>query len=483
MRDLTLSALYRAARRGDVQALEHLLQQNASILDNIPHDGCKTPLHISALLNHASFTQVLLNRNGDLATRKDASGRTALHLASAEDNLEAVQALLEFNDEPCLAADGKGRLPLHYAAMRGRTQVVEALVIAQPDSLGRLDLEGNTVFHLCVIYNHFKTLQALVKLNYVTADVTVGTGASIFTLPDRTGNTILHLAVMYMRDEAVRYLLSIPERRELERAQNGKGRTAYDILERSPEDWKTAEMKLIMLTKDHVGNSETSTVGDCFKKTFRWIQNRFNHGGNTHWLDEMRGNLSAASIFISTVTFQALINPPGGFIQQGSSSSEDNNTTSSSEHSNTTLPPSTPLSCMNLSKGQYCPGEALSSFGHQNPFTWYVVCLTISFYASLCVTLLLVSGVPLQNSAAIWILSIGMSLTLFFLALAFNFAVAIMVPDHIYDDVVFSFCIAALAVWVCEFLLLIGLFNALRFLIWIVKKCCRIINKLKRLCC
>ncbi|XP_028797891.1 alpha-latroinsectotoxin-Lt1a-like [Neltuma alba] len=200
MRDL--SALYRAARRGDVQALEHLLQRNASILDNIPDDGCETPLHISALLNHTSFTQVLLNRNGDLATRKDASGRTALHLASAEDNLEAVQRLLEFNDEPCLVADRKGRIPLHYAAMRGRTEVVEALVIARPDSLGRFDPERSTVFHLCVTYNRFKTLQALVKLDYATANVTVGTPrAPIFTLPDRTGNTILHLAVMYMRDE------------------------------------------------------------------------------------------------------------------------------------------------------------------------------------------------------------------------------------------------------------------------------------------
>ncbi|XP_028793197.1 uncharacterized protein LOC114748900 [Neltuma alba] len=371
--------------------------------------------------------------------------------------------------------------------MRGRTQIVEALIKAEPESLRPRDRDKTTVFHLCVKYNHLETLETLVKLDYATAKITEREPAShFFTHPDTAGNTILHLAVPFSC-QAVRYLLSIPGIRELERTQNREGHTAYDILERSPEDRKTAELNLIMLTKDDVGNSETSTmlqcIGDCFKKTFKWMRNRLTHGGNTNWLEEMRGNLSAASIFISTITFQALINPPGGFIQQGLSSSQDNNTISSSEYFKTTLLPSKPLDCMNPDDGDYCPGEAVSSFGHQDEFILYVEFLTLSFYASLCVTLLLVSGVPLQNSAAIWILSIGMSLTLFFLALAYNFAVRIMVPDHLYEDVVFILSNIGLAVWVCEFLHLIGLFNALRFLIWMVKKCCQIINKLKSLCC
>ncbi|XP_028793195.1 inversin-B-like [Neltuma alba] len=211
---------YRAAWGGDEQALGQLLKKYATILVDDNPSGRQTPLHISALLGHLPFTDVLLrhnhdlvfredsyrrtalhlasaeghidivkellqvnnqpclvllNRNSDLATRKDASGRTALHLASVEDNMEAVQRLLEFNDEPCLAADGEERIPLHYAAMRGRTEFVEAL-----------------------------TLQALVKLDHATANVTVGTPrAPFFTLPDHMGNTILHLAVMHMPDEAV----------------------------------------------------------------------------------------------------------------------------------------------------------------------------------------------------------------------------------------------------------------------------------------
>ncbi|XP_028752081.1 ankyrin repeat-containing protein At2g01680-like [Neltuma alba] len=410
-----MSALYRAARRGDVQALEHLLQQNASILDNVPDDGCETPLHISALLNHASFTQVLLNRNGDLATRKDSAGRTALHLASGEDNLEAVQILLEFNDEPCLVADRKGRLPLHYAAMRGRTEVVETLVIARPNSLGCLDPQGNSVFHLCVTYNHFKTLQALVKLDYATANVTVGAPrAPIFVLPNHTGNTILHLAVMYMRDETVRYVLSIPEIREIRNQQNSEGLTAHDILTYvCPKDWKIDEIKT-MLENDREGN--------CFMKIVKWMLCWMKYGDTTNFVEEVRGNLSAASIFITTVTFQALINPPGGFIQQGLLS--QGNTTNSSS--------SDALNCTTLNDlHQYCPGQPVSSFHDQQIFRLYVECITTSFFVSICVTLLLVSGVPLQNSVVVWVLSFGMLSTLFFLALAYLAALDLMIPEHL----------------------------------------------------
>ncbi|XP_028786836.1 uncharacterized protein LOC114742788 [Neltuma alba] len=343
--------LYRAARCGDVGALEHLLQQNASILDKIPDDGCETPLHISALLNHASFTEALLNRNRDLAIRQDSAGRTALHLASAEDNLEAVKRLLEFNDEPCLVADRKERLPLHYAVMRGRTEVVEALVIARPDSLGHLDPEKNTVFHLCVTYNHFKTPQASVKFDHATANITVGAPrAPIFKLPDRAGNTILHLAITYMRDEVV-------------------------------------------------------SIGDT-----------------TNFVEEIRGNVRAASVFIATVSFQALINPPGGLIQQGLLSRGNASNSSSSGA----------LNCTTLNDlHQYCPGQAVSSFRDQQRFWVYVEDITLSFYGSICVTLLLVSGVPLQNSAVVWILPPSILLTLFSLAFAYLSALDFMIPDHL----------------------------------------------------
>ncbi|XP_028793202.1 ankyrin repeat-containing protein ITN1-like [Neltuma alba] len=431
------SALYEAARRGDVRALEHLLQQNALILDNIPDDGRETPLHISAVLNHASFTEALLNRNRDLATRQDSAGRTALHLASAEDNLEAVQTLLEFNGEPCLVANREGRLPLHYAAMRGRPQVVEALVIARPDSLGCLDQQGNSVFHLCVIYNHFKTLQALVKLHYATTDVTAGAPrAPSFALVDRAENTILHLAIMYERDEAVRYLLSIPEIRELGKTKNKDGLTPLDILERSPKDWKIKEIKL-MLTKSDTEESETSMSKS--RMILKWMGRQLKRGVDTSWIEEVRGNLSAASIFMASVTFQALINPPGSFIQQDLAKQED------------APSPSGALNCVPTDDNkELCPGQAVSSFRRQGEFLSYAACITISFYASLSVTLLLVSGVPLRNSAAIWILAISMSLSVLSLAVAYNIAVYMLVYSGGYLRPV---AVWAFLLWTCGFVL------------------------------
>ncbi|XP_028752075.1 ankyrin repeat-containing protein NPR4-like [Neltuma alba] len=418
---------------------------------------------------HASFTEALLNRNRDLATRQDSAGRTALHLASAEDNLEAVQTLLDFNDEPCLVANREGRLPLHYAAMRGRPQVVEALVIAQPDSLGCLDPQGNSVFHLCVTYNHSKTLQSLVKLDYATANATVGAPrVPILTSPDRTGNTILHLAIMYERDEAVRYLLSIPEIRELGKTKNQDDLTALDILELSPKDRKIKQIKL-MLTKsdtEESGKFDTRESETSMSKRIRMILKRMgNHlkgGVDTSWIEEVRGKLSAASIFMASVTFQALINPPGSFIQQDFAKRED------------APSPSAALNCVMDGDRKLCPGEAVSSFNQGGPFLSYAACITISFYASLSVTLLLVSGVPLQNSAAIWILAIGMSLSVLSLAVAYNFAVYMLVYSAGYLGLV---ALCAFVLWTCGFVLPLVLFNTMRFLIWIANKCCNKTNR------
>ncbi|XP_054782083.1 ankyrin repeat-containing protein ITN1-like [Prosopis cineraria] len=251
MRDLWEAA----CSGGDVSTLNSLIQRDPSILSNI------TALHISALLNRHDFTEVLLNHNPQLATRTDSSRRTALHLASAEGNSETVQKLLEFNHEPCLSRDTEKRIPLHYAAMRGKTKVVKYLIKKKPESLCLPDGAGSTVFHLCVIHNHLQTLETLVKFDHATASITDGDHLRdpIFTRPDRNGNTILHLAITFKRVEAVRYLLSIQNIRELANKKNSKGCTAHGILEHSPKDFMTLEMQHLLINSGTI-EAETNEM-------------------------------------------------------------------------------------------------------------------------------------------------------------------------------------------------------------------------------
>ncbi|KAI9119768.1 hypothetical protein K1719_009157 [Acacia pycnantha] len=300
-------------------------------------------LRTSALLGHDAFTESLLNHNHSLAVRADSSQRTALHLTSAEGNLQIVRRLLllncdnDDNNDLCLVRDEEQRIPLHYANER--------------------DGEGRTVFHLCVMYNHLQTLETLVKLDYAAANIAGEPRPYFFMRPDRAGDTILHLASKFKRVEVVRYLLSIPEIRGIANLKNNKGLTAHDILqEQSPKDFKICEIHHMLTMVKREENF-------CEKKLTDWLS----HGGE--WLEEMRGNLSLVSTVIATITFQALINPPGSFIQQGLSLPPEENTTSSSNQVlNNVTSSSYDLNCTILHDNRtYCPGQAMASYSNFLP--------------------------------------------------------------------------------------------------------------------
>ncbi|XP_054782380.1 ankyrin repeat-containing protein At5g02620-like [Prosopis cineraria] len=332
-----MSLLYEAAYSGDVSMLNSLIQQHSHILHKTSQTAfAETPLHISSLLGHLQFTKELVTHKPNLVLELDSSRKTALHLASAEGHFLIVKELLKAKNEPCLFPDEEGRIPLHYAAMRGRKEVVQELIKAKPESLS-FRHQGKTVFHLCVTYNHLETLNVLVELESAITGKLLN-----FTSSDDAGNTVLHFATMLNRVEVISYLVSIPEMREIAILKNQMGFTAQDIVEQSPiKDFKICEIQHI-LTKaekegfeaDHHHPHPPQNGNSCMKifkgigimKILTWVEYWLKHEGS--WLKEMRGYLSLVSTVIATITFQALINPPGGFIQQGLLSNNEYNTSS-----------------------------------------------------------------------------------------------------------------------------------------------------------
>ncbi|XP_028773579.1 ankyrin repeat-containing protein At2g01680-like [Neltuma alba] len=404
-----MKVLYEASYQGSVSILNALIQNDPLILHRISSQTIfvETPLHISALLGHLEFSKTLLTHKPKLALELNSFQSTAFHLASAEGHVEIVKELLLACDEACLVSDQQGMIPLHYAVMRGRFEVVIELIRAKPESLRMLH-NGNTIFHLCVIHNRLKILKALVELD------TPHTYELLISRDLDGKNTILHLAVMFKQVEIVRYLLSVPETREVANLENCMGYTAHDIVKRIPQDLKSLEIELIFMNatcikrdeKKRMENAHQTPVTDeaAFdqaaaspktkrkrRKIFECMGKWFKHNGD--WLEEMRGNLSLVATVIATMTFQVVINPPGSFIQQGL---VDPNAKSSDNMG--------PLDCL-LPKDdndgsvidEACPGEAMLASREPDAFRIFVIYNTISFVASLGVTLLLVSGVPLKN--------------------------------------------------------------------------------------
>ncbi|ONI17374.1 hypothetical protein PRUPE_3G155100 [Prunus persica] len=92
---------------------------------------------------------------------------------------------------------------------------------------------------------------------------------------------------------------------------------------------------------------------------------------------------------------------------------------------------------------------------------------TVSFIASLGVTLLLVGGFPLRNRVIMWLLSMAMCLTLTFMALTYMLALILVFPDiEIYKsyEKIYSIFALTLVLW-ATLLGIIAAIHTIRLLI------------------
>ncbi|XP_054782115.1 uncharacterized protein LOC129289384 [Prosopis cineraria] len=260
------------------------------------------------------------------------------------------------------------------------------------------------------------------------------------------------------------------------------GFIATDIVDRIPKDLKSLEIQVILMkngfksekkeiditpqaprTSDAVEEAAKPRLKKCWRYIVKRMGKWFKHNGE--WLEEMRGNLSLAATVISTITFQSVINPPGSFIQQGISIS--NNTS--------------PLDCLEMEGGRACPGQAMLASTLPDEFRYFIINNTVAFMASLGATLLLISGLPLKNKVVMWVLSIGMCITLTALARTYFSAFVMITPDQLYASIGRIFSIADWT-WLGLFLLVAG-YILLAFLIWLAKKCIWIIKHIWMLMC
>ncbi|XP_052110668.1 uncharacterized protein LOC107464730 [Arachis duranensis] len=187
----------------------------------------------------------------------------------------------------------------------------------------------------------------------------------------------------------------------------------------------------------------------CWSKIFDWFKYDRNE-----WLKDMRGGLSLMVSIIATITFQSALNPPGGVLQAGLGDKSDI------------------LNCL-IPDSQYslCAGEAVLSVTKREYYTFFLVFNTTCFIASLCVCLLLVSGLPLKNRFTMWLLLVAMCITVTSLLLAYLMGLFLATPEDIAGGEIFDKWFSYLLLGFFILFVGVGIFQVLRFLIWCVKKC------------
>jgi len=205
---------------------------------------------------------------------------------------------------------------------------------------------------------------------------------------------------------------------------------------------------------NEVEQSRNERTKKGWRKVWSWMAFK----DKDEWLEQMRGNLGLIATVISTITFQIALNPPGGVRPVKDDGENDPDVIACTVYNKDG----------NLTNGlKLCPGEAVLAVIYPDDYLLFLFSNSICFVASLTVLLLLVSGFPLKHRFPMWLLSIGMCLTLTSLAITYIIAVSMVTPDPVWGPAK-DFQRMLIWTWVV-LLLLLAMFLTLRFIIWVLK--------------
>jgi hypothetical protein len=239
--------------------------------------------------------------------------------------------------------------------------------------------------------------------------------------------------------QAVKYLLSIAEIKREANSRNKIGYTALDVLEICPRDFKCFEIKNILkeagvrrsmdlnsslpLTQSRTVSIDEAQSRQPTRSRFRryWgfvFSSLAKHLKNQeNWIEETRGTLMVVATVIASMAYQAGINPPGGVWQQNTSDSTNGS------------------HCGGI-YGNCTAGTAVLSYSDSDFYASFISCNTTSFFASVCVLFLVISGFPLTTNFFMWFFTLAMSISIASMTLAYVYAVALVTQS----EVTYSLC-------------------------------------------
>ncbi|XP_010542410.1 PREDICTED: uncharacterized protein LOC104815630 [Tarenaya hassleriana] len=187
-----------------------------------------------------------------------------------------------------------------------------------------------------------------------------------------------------------------------------------------------------------------------------WFAKYLNHQGD--WLEKTRGNLMVAATVIASMSFQVMVNPPGGVWQDdkcnGGGGGDQTGGLFTGRRNGV---------CTRIA------GTSVLEYGSKRTaYLGVVISSTVSFAASMSIILLVISGLRLRNRMIMGILILFMLAAVICMVGAFFFAVALVQSD---DAFIRYVLLVYLGFWVV-FPLLILVIQLIRFLIWLICLIC-----------
>ncbi|KAK6162706.1 hypothetical protein DH2020_002547 [Rehmannia glutinosa] len=391
--------LEEAARQGKIDVLDNLLKENPSILAYYKHISLsESLLHVATISGQLNFVGELMKIDPDIAREMNKDGFRPLDIAVIMGKIGIVKEILSYNQDLCLLKGKHQRTALHYAVLKGRIDVIDELLYFCPNCIHDVTVHEENALHLAVKGYQFDAFAALVKwLERLGKE-------SMVNLGDGDGNTVLHIAVSTKQHECIDLLLN--EKSSIRgtihvNAKNGDGLTALDVLyikdsydvkisqklERagaitSPDSSSIKTEKSLQQTTKSEKNLKPKhdlQLSESSKNWFKYFkfQKQRDSPSNT------RNALLVVAALITTVCFQAGINPPNGILEK---SPQPN----SPQQNSRERPFIGPAGGSALAAAAPILGSNVSSF-------LFLFGNSLGLTASTCIIIYLTSGFPFQR--------------------------------------------------------------------------------------
>ena len=151
-----------AAQRGDVEAVESLLEEGADV--NAAQGDGMTALHWAAERGHAAVAELLIAAGAAVDAESRIGSYTPLHLASRGGHGQVVNMLVSAGGDPGATTTNSGVAPLHLAAAAiGGAEAVVALLGHGAEVNARERSAGQTPLMFAARYNRVAAVKELLK--------------------------------------------------------------------------------------------------------------------------------------------------------------------------------------------------------------------------------------------------------------------------------------------------------------------------------
>jgi len=185
--------IWTAARRGDVDLLRTLIEEEKNDVNEGDEDG-STPLHWAAYFDRLEAINYLLQRGANIDAPNTKESQTPLHWACIGKSLKSMLLLIQEGADTS-KSDKRGYDCLVHACQYGNVLMAHNLIVKQGFSVSHRDAEGHTPLHWAAYQNHETVARLLLSL-----------GADIRSV-DNEGLTPMHWASLKGHFQMVQFLI------------------------------------------------------------------------------------------------------------------------------------------------------------------------------------------------------------------------------------------------------------------------------------